>query len=148
MILWYERTQTVTLSLTCVEPSLLRKQTNKEHVIIIASTKLVPILVQMTIKTAHLKPRTDEQFFLDKFLDKFIFSCACTTNNFSLTGVHTNKFPGWKAGMTSFSTRLLVKKNLSIFSRTHEQIKLVSCQGKIARQLVCTGLNSVDVIWA
>ena len=38
--------------------------------------------------------------------------------------------------MTSYSTRLLVKENLSIFSRTHEQIKLArkNCQGKIARQ--------------
>ena len=35
-----------------------------------------------------------------------------------------------------FSTRLLVKENLSIFSRTHEQIKLVK-----EKLLVCTGLN-------
>ena len=54
-----------------------------------------------------------------------LYFLVCTTNNFSLTAVHTNQFPGWKAGMTSFSTRLLVKENLSIFSRTHEQIKLV-----------------------
>ena len=45
--------------------------------------------------------------------------------NFSWFGVHTNSFPGLKAVMTSFQTRLLVKENLSIFPRTHEQIKLV-----------------------
>ena len=77
------------------------------------------------------KPRTDEQFFLDKFLhDKFIFACVRRTS-FSLTAVHTNKFPGWKDGMTSFSTRLFVKENLSILA-VHTGANKI-CQGKIDR---------------
>ena len=53
--------------------------------------------------------------------------CASPTAQFllkfSLTAVHTGIFPCWKAGMTGFWTRLLVKANF--FLRTHEQTKLV-----------------------
>ena len=65
--------------------------------------------------------------------------------NFSLTAVHTNKFAGWKAGMTSFSTRLLVKESWSIFSRTHEQIKLV--KEKLSRKN-CSSVRGLTAVWS
>ena len=45
--------------------------------------------------------------------------------------------------MTSFSTRLLVKENLSIFSRTHEQIKLV--KEKLSRKN-CSSVRGLRTI--
>ena len=51
--------------------------------------------------------------------------CVIQLISFQISAVHTNKFPGWKAGMTSFSTKASCQGKLVNFSRTHEQIKLV-----------------------
>ena len=88
------------------------------------------------------KPRTDEQFFPWQ-----VYFLVCTTNNFSLTAVHMNKFPGWKAGMTSFSTRHRIRKYTEgplsgATCRPFFMQKLCSIWPKIVHEklLVCTGL--------
>ena len=63
-----------------------------------------------------LKPRTDDQVFLDKFF--------------------LDKEPCSKAGHGSFWTRFLVKEKLPNLCRTHEQIKLV--KDKFANVHACT----------
>lgn len=46
--------------------------------------------------------------------------------NFSLMAVHTSRLPCSKARLISFSTRKLVQEKLFIFTRTLEQIKIVT----------------------
>ena len=75
----------------------------------------------------YVKPRTDEQFFLDNFsLTSFICSCVRLTI-FPWQAIHLNKEPGLKAGHASFSTRKLVRvygRQGKIVRRTHEKINL------------------------
>ena len=52
-----------------------------------------------------------------------------------MTSLHSNNFPCWKTGMTSFSTKLLVKEIIVNFCRAHEQMKRV--RGNL---LLCTWL--------
>ena len=97
------------------------------------------------------------QVFLDKFylfvftetFDKFFswrvlvdLHLIRTTHlivldKFSLLVVHTSKFPCWKANMTSFWTRLLVKENLSSFSHTRANKTLSRMKTVLENLLIC-----------
>ena len=55
-------------------------------------------------------------------------SCTCTCRVFLRGCRYKLIFPCLKAGMTSFQIRLLGKEKLSVFCRTHEQIKVVKEQ--------------------
>ena len=80
---------------------------------------LLTLLERTIVVAENVKPRTDEQFFLDKF-----YLLVCTTKNWQ---VFLDKEPSWKAGHASFSTRKLVRvysHQGKIVRRTHERINL------------------------
>jgi hypothetical protein len=92
-----------------------------------------------------LKPRTDEQFFLDKFLVMFIFSCARQTIfliNFSVTSFITSLYVADTSKYFMYIYYIGLKTNQTLILCTASSIQsifLSSWQVQLLNQAPCQG---------